>query len=175
MEKDALKKLALNVARLAGTSRLQDIAFLVQDGELQGGASVLAVLERLDPGTYLIGAGPYTQGVHLLRADETVIGRLATPLEEPKNEAVDIFVNDAPAFVPREVSRIHALITRSGNSYWLLDRGSTCGTYINGERLKLQPAHSFADIAPTGRELLHGDVISLGSSHVNVFIFASIS
>lgn len=172
MDKDDLKKLALKVARLAGSARLQDLAFLVQEGELQGGAGVLTVLERLDPGTYLIGAGPYTQGVHLLRADETVIGRLATPLEEPKNEAVDIFVNDAPAFVPREVSRIHAVITRSGDSYWLLDRGSTCGTYVNGEKLTLQPAHSFDDIASIGRELNHGDVISLGPSHINVFIFA---
>jgi|SRR5579885_308499 pSer/pThr/pTyr-binding forkhead associated (FHA) protein len=174
MDKDKLKGLALDVARLAGSARLQDLAFLVQEGELQRGASVLTVLERLDSGTYLIGAGPYTQGIHLLRDDETVIGRLATPLEELKNEAVDIFVNDAPAFVPREVSRVHAVIIRSGDSYWLLDRSSTCGTYVNGERLKLQPAHSFDDIASLGRELSHGDIISLGPSHANVFVFASL-
>jgi pSer/pThr/pTyr-binding forkhead associated (FHA) protein len=175
MDKDKLKALALNVARLAGSTRLQDFSFLVQEGELLRGTSVLTVLERLDSGTYLIGAGPYTQGIHLLRADETVLGRLATPLEEMKNEAVDIFVNDAPAFVPREVSRVHAVIIRSVESYWILDRGSTCGTYVNGEKLEQQPPHSFEDVAALGRELSHGDIISLGPSHANVFVFASLS
>jgi pSer/pThr/pTyr-binding forkhead associated (FHA) protein len=174
MDRNLLKDIALNVAKVAATARLQDLAFLVQEGELQRGANVLGVLERLDPGTYLIGAGPYTQGIYLLRSDETAIGRLATPLEEPKNEAVDIFVNDAPAFVPREVSRIHAAITRSGEAYWLLDRGSTCGTYVNGTKIIPQPAHNFEDIASVGRKLDHADMISLGPSHVNVFVFASL-
>jgi hypothetical protein len=178
MTTDQRKELALRIARLAVTSRLQDLSLFTQEGEVQRGASILAVLERLDPGTYLIGAGPYTQGMHLLLGDETVLGRLATPLEEPRDQAVDIFVNDAPAFLPREVSRVHAVIMRTHDSsheeYWLLDRGSTCGTYVNGEKLAPSPAQSLEDLGRIGRKLNHADVISLGPSHVNVFILVGL-
>ncbi len=178
MATDQRKELALKIARIAVTSRLQDLSLFTQQGDLERGANILAVLERLDPGTYLIGAGPYTQGVHLLLGDETVLGRLATPLEEPRDQAVDVFVNDAPAFLPREVSRVHAVIMRTHDSsheqYWLLDRGSTCGTYVNGQELAPPPAHDIGDIGSVGRKLNHADVISLGPSHVNVFIFADL-
>src|SRR5580658_4831406 len=99
MAGDQKKELALRIARLAATSRLQDLLFFTQEGEIQMGANVLAILQRLDPGTYLIGAGPYAQGIHLLEGDETTLGRLPTPLEESRDQAVDIFVNDAPSFL----------------------------------------------------------------------------
>lgn len=178
MATDQRKELALKIARIAVTSRLQDLSLFTQVGDNQRGADIFAVLERLDPGIYLIGAGPYTQGVHLLLGDETVLGRLATPLEEPKDQAVDIFVNDAPGFLPREVSRVHAVIMRTHDSsqeeHWLLDRGSTCGTYVNGEKLAPSPAHDFDEIGRVGRKLNHADVISLGPSHVNIFVFADL-
>jgi FHA domain len=178
MDTNHRKELALKIARLTVTSRLQDLLLFAQDGDLQRSAGILAVLERLDPGAYLVGAGPYTQGIHLLRADETVLGRLATPLEQPKGEAVDIFVNDAPAFLPREVSRIHAVIIRDRHGteeeFAILDRGSTCGTYVNGEKLQSSPASSLEDLGRVSRRLNHADVISLGPSHVNVFLFLNL-
>jgi hypothetical protein len=178
METDRRRELALRIARLTVTSRLQDLLLFAQDGDPQRSAGILAVLERLDPGVYLLGAGPYTQGVHLLLGDETVLGRLATPLEQPKDEAVDVFVNDAPSFLPREVSRVHAVIIRTHNGsqedFTLLDRGSTCGTFVNGEKLVAAPAQNIDEIGYVGRKLNHADVISLGPSHVNLFVFADL-
>jgi pSer/pThr/pTyr-binding forkhead associated (FHA) protein len=178
MPTDPRKELALKIARLAATSRLQDLLFFTQEGETQMGTNVLAVLQRLDPGTYLIGVGPYAQGIHLLVADETTLGRLPTPLEQSRDQAVDIFVNDAPSFLPREVSRVHAVIVRtdrkSPEEYWLLDRGSTCGTYVNGEKLVPSPAKDLDDVGRIGRKLNHADMISLGPSHVNVFILVDL-
>jgi pSer/pThr/pTyr-binding forkhead associated (FHA) protein len=178
MDVNQRKELAVKIARLSVTSRLQDLLLFAREGELQRSAEILAVLERLDSGTYLVGVGPYTQGVHLLRGDETVLGRLATPLEQPKDEAVDVFVNDGPSFLPREVSRVHAAIMRIRNGlaeeFSILDRGSTCGTYVNGEKLQSSPATSVDDLGSIGRRLNHADVISLGPSHVNAFLFVNL-
>lgn len=175
IEPNHRKELALKIARLTLTSRLQDLLLFAQDGDVQRSAGILAVLERLDAGPYLVGAGPYTQGVYLLQGDETVLGRLATPLEQPKGEAIDIFVNDAPSFLPREVSRVHAVILRMQNGsapeFSIVDRGSTCGTYVNGEKLQPSPATDINDLGRISRGLKHGDVVSLGASHVNVFLF----
>ena len=175
IEPNHTKELALKIARLTLTSRLQDLLLFAQDGDPQRAAGIVAVLERLDPGSYLVGVGPYTQGVYLLRGDETILGRLATPLEQPKGEPIDIFVNDAPSFLPREVSRVHAAILRVKNGaspeFSILDRGSTCGTYVNGERLQTPPATNIDDLGSVSRSLKHADVVSLGPSHVNVFMF----
>jgi hypothetical protein len=74
---------------------------------------VRAVLERLDPGVYLVGAGPYTQGIYSLMSDEVVIGRLATVLESPLGRPIDVFVITTPPLsTPREVSRLHCAIYR---------------------------------------------------------------
>lgn len=179
IEPNHTKELALKIARLTLTSRLQDLLLFAQDGDLQRSAGIFNVLDRLDPGPYLVGAGPYTQGVYLLKGDDTVLGRLATPLEQPKGEAIDIFVNDAPSFLPREVSRVHAVILRmqkgSASEFSILDRGSTCGTYVNGDKLQPSPATNIDDLGSISRRLKHGDVISLGASHVNLFMFLDLS
>ena len=104
-------------------------------------------------------------------ADETVLGRLATPLEEPLGKAVDIFCQDVPSLTPREVSRYHALVFTLGDirkRHFIRDLESTCGTYVNGERLQ-----AIGDKEPVS-ELKHGDVISLGPSHINTFVFIAL-
>lgn len=50
------------------------------------------------------------------------------------------------------VSRLHAMVERTGAHYLLSDTGSANGTFVNGRRLK--EAH----------RLLEGDVIGLGSA-----------
>jgi len=58
------------------------------------------------------------------------------------------------------VSRLHAVIKRSGNSVIFMDLGSANGTFLNGARL-----------APNVEQLLkHGDVIALGKLRIQVLI-----
>ena len=148
---------------------------------MKGGESsriqrVHSVLDHLDHGVYLVGAGPYTQGVYSLMCDEIVVGRLATVLEKPSGHAVDIFVNDAVSLTPREVSRVHcAIYRRDGvvrHDYWLIDRGSTCGTFLNDQKLEAPTAENDDEVRRVSRALSDGDVISLGPSLINTFIFA---
>jgi hypothetical protein len=58
------------------------------------------------------------------------------------------------------VSRLHAVIRRSGEKVTLMDLGSSNGTYLNGKRLTAnieQPLH-------------HGDVISFGKLKIQVLL-----
>lgn len=48
----------------------------------------------------------------------------------------------------------------------LKDVGSTCGTYLNGARLKAEEGSD-----QPAEKLTSGDVISLGPSHVNSYMF----
>jgi pSer/pThr/pTyr-binding forkhead associated (FHA) protein len=60
----------------------------------------------------------------------------------------DIQVEDA------NVSRRHAELRREGGSWWLVDLGSTNGTWANGERVD-------------GRYKLHdGDVLQIGGTEL---------
>jgi pSer/pThr/pTyr-binding forkhead associated (FHA) protein len=156
-------KLADKVDRLARTARLQDLSLLLAQSDAERITRIAAVFQGLDAGTYLIGSGPYTQGVYSVMVDEVVLGRLATPLEVPLDKPVDIFCQDVPCLTPREVSRYHAIIARLGDiekHYLITDLGSTCGTYVNGTR-----------VPGEGVELVNGDVVSLGPSHVNTYMF----
>lgn len=172
------KERAQKIEKLSVRSRLQDLAVHVTEGEASRLIKIYAVLEKLDPGVYLIGAGPYTQGVHSLMCDEIVIGRLATALEKPLDVPVDVLVNDAVTLTPREVSRVHCMIYRrdgvTKHDYWLIDRGSTCGTYLNGEKLEAPPTSSAEDVASASRTLSDGDAITLGSSGINSFLFVDL-
>ncbi len=58
----------------------------------------------------------------------------------------------------RGVSRLHAVIRRSGDNLFLIDLESTNGTFINGERIT----------AGTLQQLRDGDTISLGMFNVTV-------
>ncbi|HWR14161.1 MAG TPA: FHA domain-containing protein [Terriglobales bacterium] len=161
--------LANKIDRLARTARAQDLSLLLTQSELERVSRLAAVIDALGAGTYLIGSGPYTQGVYSIMVEEVVLGRLATPLEQPLDKPVDIFCQDVTCLTPREVSRNHAMIFRLGDAhmrYFIRDLGSTCGTYVNGERL----VNEGENVGTT--ELSHGDVISLGPSHINTYVFA---
>jgi hypothetical protein len=56
----------------------------------------------------------------------------------------------------RTVSRLHAVICESGGRWFVEDRGSFNGTFVNGSRI--QPGARFP--------LRHGDRIGFGSEHV---------
>lgn len=173
-----LGQLALRFERLTVTARLSDTALFMRSGEASRLQTIQTVLEGLDHGVYLVGAGPYTQGVYSLMSDEVVIGRLATVLENPLGQAIDVFVNDAASLTPREVSRLHCAIYRQqgvvSHDYWLIDRGSTCGTFLNGQKLQAPKTHEEDETRRVSQSLSDGDVISLGSSLVNTFIFADL-
>jgi hypothetical protein len=168
-------RIAAKIERLASSARLADLALFIKEGESSRVRKIRTVLARLEPGVYLIGAGPYAQGVHSLMCDEVVIGRMATVIEKTLDRPVDVFVDDETALVPREVSRVHCAIYRregvTKHDYWIIDRGSTCGTYVNQERVPAASSAGSDDERLARRSLTNGDVISLGKSGVNNFVF----
>jgi hypothetical protein len=172
------KQLAAILEKLGVTARLHDVAFFMKEGESSRIQRLRSVLEQLDPGVFLIGAGPYAQGVYSLMSDEIVLGRLATVLEKTVEHAVDIFINDAASLMPREVSRVHCAIYRregvARHDYWLMDRSSSCGTFLNGQKLEAPNGESEDEVRRVSHALSDGDVISLGSSLVNTFIFVDL-
>ena len=58
------------------------------------------------------------------------------------------------------VSRLHAVIKRSGFSVVFMDLGSANGTFLNGNRLSPNVEHT----------LNHGDIISLGKMRIQILI-----
>ena len=168
---DDIVKLANKIDRLARTARAQDLSLLLSQSELERVSKIAVAIEQLGHGDYLIGSGPYTQGVYSIMADEVVFGRLATPMEDLLDKPVDIFCQDVPCLAPREVSRNHAMVFRLGNErmrYFVRDMGSTCGTYVNGERLQTDSDKDATE------ELKHGDIVSLGPSHINTYVFVQL-
>jgi FHA domain-containing protein len=163
---DKLFEIAEKADRLGRTARAQDLTLLMAQSDSERIQRILLVLHSLDPGVYLVGTGPYTQGVYSLMTDEVVLGRLATPIEKSLGEPVDIFCHDVVSLAPREVSRRHAMIFRTGDmnyTYFLKDLQSSCGTYLNGKRLERNDN--------LGAKLAQADIISLGPSHVNTYLF----
>ena len=154
-----LSSIAVKIEKLSSMARLSDLSLFMTEGQITRAKRIRSVLGHLEPGVYLIGAGPYTQGVHSLMCDEVVIGRLATVLEETTDRPVDVFVNDATTLTPREVSRVHCMIYRregvTKHDYWILDRGSTCGTYVNQE---LVPA-GISFFSPDSLELYRSSAV----------------
>lgn len=173
-----LDRLTTQIEQLGVAARLNDLALFMKDGEATRAQKIRAVLEHLDPGVYLIGTGPYTQGVYSLMCDEVVIGRLATVLEKSLDCPVDVIVNDAATLTPREVSRIHCAIYRregvTRHDYWVIDKKSTCGTYVNQERVQAASADDSDAERLASKPLANGDVISLGPSFINTFVFLDV-
>ena len=66
------KRLAAKLEKLGVAARLHDLAFFMQNGESVRLQKIQAVLDHLDPGVYLVGTGPYTQGVYSLMCDEEI-------------------------------------------------------------------------------------------------------
>src|SRR5438874_12412174 len=133
---DCLQNAIAKIEKMIRVSRLNDMDHLMMAGEAKRISEIGDSIGRLDPGGYLIGCGPYTQGIYRLSESETIFGRQATLHEEPVGKALDFSINDSVTFRPREVSRRHFKITqdRKGSQpiYFITDLGSTCGTYLNG-------------------------------------------
>src|SRR5271170_8059689 len=106
--KDAAQK----IEKMIRASRLNDLDTLLKDGQVARINEVSEAVSKLEPGGYLIGCGPYTQGVYRLSGTETIFGRQATIHESPVGDALDFSLNDAVTFRPREISRRHFRITR---------------------------------------------------------------
>ena len=160
-----LDPVLLKLDKLITTSRLKDIAYIVDTDIVQRLSKMSKVFEMLRPGAYLLGSGPSTVGIIPLTVEEIVIGRSATILEEPSDTIIDYAVTDMTYFAPREVSRAHAKIVRNetedGCEFHIVDMESTCGTFVNGERVS----------SDGGNTLSHGDVVSLGASMVSTYMF----
>lgn len=158
--------LLLKIDKLISLSRLQEMAFILSIDLRARIIKMSEVLKQLRPGAYLLGTGPSTVGMIPLTVDEIVLGRSATVLESPQDTVIDYEVADTIYFIPREVSRAHAKIIRHindlGTEYTVVDLQSTCGTFLNGKRIKIDQ---------NGSLLSHGDIISLGPSQINTYMF----
>jgi pSer/pThr/pTyr-binding forkhead associated (FHA) protein len=148
---------------------------LMKDGQGQRLKDVEEAISKLGPGGYLVGCGPYTQGLFRLSASETIFGRQATVHEDPVGTALDYSLCDAVAFRPREISRRHFKINRHDSEdqriYYLTDLGSTCGTYLNGALLEPQRGEMTGMDTSVAKPLADLDIISLGPGMVNLFVF----
>jgi len=176
---DSLESAIVKIEKMIRVSRLNDLDYLMAAGQSQRISEIADSIGRLDPGGYLIGCGPYTQGIYRLSESETIFGRQATLHEEPVSRALDFSINDSVTFRPREVSRRHFKITqdRKGSQpiFFITDLGSTCGTYLNGASLEGQKKDASGTDTSVAKPLADLDVISLGPNMINVFLFVLIS
>lgn len=172
---DSLESAIVKIEKIIRASRLNDLDYLMAAGQAQRLSEIADSIRRLDPGGYLIGCGPYTQGIYRLSDSETIFGRQATLHEEPVDRALDFSINDSVTFRPREVSRRHFKITqdRKGSQpiYFITDLGSTCGTYLNGVLLEGEKKDASGMDTSVAKPLADLDMISLGPNMVNVFLF----
>ena len=163
---DDLTALADRIDQQIVKSRLNAVASVMMTDRTARVEVIGKTLALLGPGAYLLGTGPSTSGIYPLSVDEAILGRSATPAEEPRDVAVDFLVSDAVYFSPQEVSRVHAKIVRknaeAGPQYRLFDLNSTRGTFVNGDIM---------GGSANGRALKSGDVISLGSGNVSTYVF----
>lgn len=163
---DEIDPVLLKLDKLISLSRLNEIAFIIGTEFSERISNMAIAFDQLNPGAYLLGTGPSTVGIIPLTVDEVVLGRPATILEKPTDTVIDFAVSDTLYFIPREVSRTHAkVIRRMSNSnvdFILKDIGSTCGSFVNGERVEDDDE---------GVILSHGDIISLGASMISTYMF----
>ncbi|UYK41605.1 FHA domain-containing protein [Microbacterium terricola] len=119
-----------------------DLSFVPFGAELN--EAELEAIEALPKGSALliVRSGPTTGARYLLDTDVTTVGR---------HPEADIFFDDVT------VSRRHAEITRTGNTFELVDQRSLNGTYVNGER---------ADRAT----LRNGSEVRVGKFRLNFFV-----
>ncbi|MHC4118222.1 MAG: FHA domain-containing protein [Planctomycetota bacterium] len=162
----AVDPILLQIDKLITGSRLKEVAFIADTDITDRIYKMDTVLRELKPGAYLLGTGSTTSGIIPLTVDEVALGRCATALEEPTDAIIDYAAADTLYFAPREVSRSHAKVIRSitGSKleYVVVDLRSTCGTFVNGTRVK-----------PDGEGVVlsHGDVLSLGPSQMSTYMF----
>ena len=154
------------IDRLIRRSRLKEIEFIMSMDATERVHRMAAALDRLEPGAYLLGTGPSTVGIVPLNGRDIVLGRPPTIFESPAREHPDYYAVDTLYFVPREISRTHARVTRQTSSFGvrhiLIDLHSTCGTFVNERPV---------DPDGAGVVLEHGDVISLGPSQTSTYVY----
>jgi hypothetical protein len=172
---DSFQNAISKIEKMVRTSRLNDLDSMMKVGQAQRISEIGDAISKLDPGGYLIGCGPYTQGIYRLSASETVFGRQATLFEEPVGKVLDFSINDCVTFRPREVSRRHFKITLdqidSQAVYFITDLASSCGTYLNGALLEPQSKDSPGTDTSVAKPLADLDTISLGPNLVNLLLF----
>jgi len=97
----------------------------------------------LEPGQALlvVKRGPNAGSTFLIEKESTTAGR---------NPDSDVFLDDVT------VSRRHAEIRRQGSEFWIHDRGSLNGTYVNRERVE-------------STKLASGDEIQIGKFRLAFF------
>ena len=120
------------IDKLIRRSRLKEIEFIMSMDVTERVHRIAAALACLEPGAYLLGTGPSTVGIVPLNGHDVVLGRPPTIVENPAREHPDYYAVDTLYFVPREISRTHAKVTRQtgnfGARHILIDLHSTCGT-----------------------------------------------
>lgn len=107
-----------------------------------------ATLHMLDTGQVL----PLTE------RNEFTLGRITEG--QPIMPDIDLAPYQAYA---SGVSRLHAVLKREGNHVFIMDLGSSNGTFVNGKRLTPN----------VDQALANGDVIALGKLKIQVLIKAS--
>jgi hypothetical protein len=98
------------------------------------------------------------QVLPLSERNEFTIGRISEG--QPIMPDVDLSPYQAYA---RGVSRLHAVIKREASHVFLMDLGSSNGTFVNGKRLPPNIDHAVAN----------GDVVALGKLKIQVLLKAS--
>ena len=109
---DSFQNAISKIEKMVRTSRLNDLDSMMKVGQAQRISEIGDAISKLDPGGYLIGCGPYTQGIYRLSASETVFGRQATLFEEPVGKVLDFSINDCVTFRPREVDLLPCFRTK---------------------------------------------------------------
>ena len=104
---------------------------------------------------HLIDTG---QVLPLTERSEFTLGRISEG--QPIMPDIDLAPYQAYA---RGVSRLHAVLKREANKVFLMDLGSSNGTYVNGKRL-----NPHVDQAIT-----NGDVVSLGKLKIQILLKSS--
>jgi hypothetical protein len=98
------------------------------------------------------------QVLPLTERAEFTLGRISEG--QPIMPDVDLSPYQAYA---RGVSRLHAVIKREASHVFLMDLGSSNGTFVNGKRLTPNVDHA----------LSNGDVVALGKLKIQVLLKAS--
>ena len=162
-EKDPILR---GIDELIRSSRLREVEFIMAIDRAERIHEIRGALRRLPPGSYLLGTGPATAGIIALNGRDVVLGRHPTALEGLGSPTASHTATDTLYFVPREISRSHARITtdllEDGPRHTLIDLHSTCGTFVNDNQV---------DPEGIGIILRHGDVISLGPSRTNTYVY----
>ncbi len=97
------------------------------------------------------------QVLPLAERNEFTLGRIS----EGQPIMPDIDLSPYQAYA-RGVSRLHAVLKREASHVFLMDLGSSNGTYVNGKRLSPNVDHSISN----------GDVIALGKLKIQVLLKA---